>query len=116
LETKENLRASKKEVGMVLKCTFTFPDEKQQEVMAFVKTLPSLADRIVQKSSSIANRDNKGGISITVLYEFERPRVMEIAKEVFGQRDIFAGTPGFIFSAEFCSDILEAFKERDGAN
>jgi len=95
---------------MILKCTFSFLGEKKEELMAFLETLLALADRIVKKSSSIAYRDNKGRLSITVLYEFERPRVMEVSKEVFGQRDVFAGIPGFIFSAEFCTDILEAFK------
>ena len=95
---------------MVLKCTFSFPNGEEQELVAFLKTLPALADRLVQKSSSIAYRDSAGRLSITVLYEFEGPRVMEVSKEVFGQRDIFAGIPGFIFSAEFCTDILQAFK------
>jgi hypothetical protein len=101
---------------MVLRCTFTFPDEKKKELMAFLETLPALADRIVQKSSSIAYRDDKGRFSIIVLYQFERPRVLEVSREVFRQRDFFAGVPGFKFSAEFCTDILEAFKGVAGAN
>jgi hypothetical protein len=100
---------------MVLKCTFSFPNEKKQELIARVNMLPTLTDSVVQKSSTITHTDNEGRISITVLYEFEDARVMEVSREIFGQRDVFAGIPGFMFSAEFCRDGFDALKSVDGA-
>ncbi len=101
---------------MVLKCTFSFPIEKKQELIALINMLPTLSDSIVQTSSTITHTDNERRISITVLYEFEDDRVMEVSREIFGKRDVFARIPGFMFSAEFFRDHIEALKSMYGAS
>ena len=93
-----------KRYGMILKCNFSFPFGKKQELKALINILPTLSGSGAQKSSIITHTDKVGRISITVLYEFEGSRVMEVFREIFGKRDVFAGIPGFMFSAEFCRD------------
>jgi hypothetical protein len=89
---------------MILKCNFSFPLEKKQELRALSNILPSLSGSGAQKGSIITHTDKEGRISVTVLYEFEDSRVMEVCREIFGKRDVFSGIPGFMFSAEFCRD------------
>ena len=91
---------------MVLKCTFSSPCGMKRRLGEALKKMPPLPEAAVLKGSSTSDRE--GRTSITVLYEFEESRLMEVSRKIFGRRDSFSEIDGFGLSVQLWTDADKA--------
>jgi hypothetical protein len=71
-----------------------------------LKGMPPLAEAVVLKGFHTSNKE--GRTSITVLYEFEESRLMEVSRKIFGRRDSFSEIDGFGLSVQLWTDADNA--------
>jgi hypothetical protein len=91
---------------MILKCTFSSPWGMKRRLMDGLKGMPPLAEAVVLKGFHTSNKE--GRTSITVLYEFEESRLMEVSRKIFGRRDSFSEIDGFGLSVQLWTDADNA--------
>ncbi len=95
---------------MILKCTFSTPHGRNQELTERLESLSPLSKYIVRKGVHTKSADGKSPESITIFYEFEESRLMEATREIFKQIDAFSDIPGFRFSSQVWTETLKAPK------
>ncbi len=95
---------------MVLKCTFSTPHGRKKELTEHFLALPPLSKGIVRRGVYSANIGKERRASITVLYELDEFRLMEVAQEIFKQIDDFSDIPGFRFSSQVWTDTHDALR------
>ena len=99
---------------MVLKCIFSSPYGMKRRLIEGLKKMPPLTEGVVQKGFYTSDMDKEGRTSITILYEFEESRLMEVSRKIFGQKDAFSGVTGLGFSAQLWTDTNKALNSIPG--